>query len=75
MSLSESVQHPDDAEMRGDVDGRNHLGRERRRRVHEDEVEPRAQDLEDLAQERRPDRGRLVRPERREQRPRTGRML
>ena len=72
----ERVEHPDDAEVGGVVDRRDHLGRERRRGVDDDEVVARAQDLEHLAQEAtRSTAAAWSGPQRREQRPRAGRML
>ena len=69
------VEHADEAEVRREVDRRDHLGRERRRRVDDHDVVARPQELEDRAQERDRDRRRLVGPQRREQRLRAGRML
>ena len=72
----ERVEHPDDAELRGGVDRRDHLGRESRRRVDDDEVVPRARRISKTSRRNGdPDRGRLVGPQRREQRARPGRML
>ena len=75
MSLSESASSIPTTQRCDEARRPDHLGRECRWRVDDDEVVPRAQDLEHLAQEGGPDRRRLIRPERREQRPRPGRML